>query len=174
MKHLKKFNELFDTEELKDQLEIDQLQGKLDPKNLIKGGNLITFNGDGNEPLEKLFYKLTWKYPLFNICNRDDSNDYAIIVDRESSGVHFVLRNKSHVIVFSIKNISPHKYDILVTFEKMNTEFVEPMTEYHNVGINDIYDIIESDLIPSLKEGGFNDVLDFQKREQSKINFLKN
>src|SRR5574343_195463 len=148
MKHLKQFYELFDTEELKDQLEFAPLQGKLDPKNLIKGGSLSTFNGDGS--------------------------DYAIIVDKESNGVHFILKNKTHIFVFSIRNIKPHRYDVMITFEKTNTEFVEPVSEYYDININDIYDIIESDLIPSLKEGGFNDVLDFQKREQSKINFLKN
>jgi hypothetical protein len=184
MKHLRKFNELFDSEELKNALELDQLQGKLNPEDLVKGGKLMTFsnNPTHEERLNRTFYKLTWKYPLFNICNQKTSDNYAIVSD-EFNNDHFIFKNDKNVVVFSIANNEhdTNSYSIIITSEKVDTanpdareDDYEPYADYEDVSINEVYEIIKKDLIPLLKEGEFYDVLDFHKKQSMTTKFLDN
>jgi hypothetical protein len=57
MKYLKRINELFDTEELRDQNEIPYLRGEISPKKLVSGENLI---GKDDKLLVKLIESCPW------------------------------------------------------------------------------------------------------------------
>lgn len=174
MKHLRKFNELFDTEEIKNALEIPNLKGELDPKELANSGSLIKFDEIGDETIERLFYKLASRFPLFNICNTGDDPDYGVIID-DFDNNHILFRNESHLIIFSISidNRATNRYDVVITFDGFDDND-RPYAEHRNIDINQVFEVIKNDLIPALKKGGFNNVLEYENQEQMRRSFRQN
>ena len=86
MKYLKKFNELFDSEELKSQFEISNIQGKLLPNikgDLTQSKIQTTYN--------KLVYYIPW-IELLDINGTDNGTNLFILTAKENTEVFSFLK----------------------------------------------------------------------------------
>ena len=118
MKHLKKFNELFDSGELKDYHEIELLSNKLDKKELVNSKNLNKFQ---STELEILANKLSeYVSPFFRKFGKGDS-EYRVFGE---DIYHFVINTGKFRVILSFQ-IKGKSYGIGVTYEKIETALVK-------------------------------------------------
>jgi hypothetical protein len=166
---IKKFNELFDDEELKASHEIDYISGRFKK-----------FNLDDNfkdESMMKFIAKLSnVHYPMFMAF--DDANKQPngilnlgkaeIFCDYDEVDKEWILVAKSdlHSVVFGIVIHSVNNYDIFLYLDTEGTEpddeISNPGFEYYNIDYKRVLELIEGVYIPFLKEAGFNELIDYK------------
>lgn len=169
MNRIKKFNELFDDEELKAAHEIDYLSG-----------NFKKFNIDANfkdENMAKFIAKLsTIHYPMFTAfddANREPNGmlnigKAEVFCDYDESENTWVLvaRSEVHSVVFGIKINSLNNYDLFLYFDTEGTdpddEVSNPGFEYEGIDYKRILELIEGVYIPFLKEAGFTELINYK------------
>lgn len=171
-KHIKKFNELFDSPELKSEYEIEYLQGKLDPKDFINDKNIVKFEQDNK--LQRLSNRLGVDFPIFNLFGKGDVK-YSVY--GKDNMYHFAVGDEWRVVLsFEILgygnkyDVNYGKYDMGIICEKMPRQKVLKyksgvdsldddkvnIVEYNNLTILECINIIKSTYLPLLKKLGID------------------
>lgn len=165
---IKKFNELFDSEELKSHHELDILQGK----NILKDINMpIDFK---NESIAYLMHKLAkFNFPFLGIFfdNPDGikfKNCETGVADLGDGFWMFGVESGKRVVSIGLRVNQTNDYDIFVYTED-GTEEGEGGLEYDNLTYKEIVEIIKDEYIPMLINNDFGDILRYGE-DTSEIN----
>jgi len=172
MKRIKKYdqyiNELFDTEELKSQVEIDYLTKKIPLRkmvsNVIKSGSF-----------EDISAKLSFKYPFFVQPN----SSYFNCTEGPNNVFHFNFNNESWQISLNIDTNNDPLYTVVISYAGVNyipktakdvisiygrnledknpNKFIAEF--YENKTWNQVENIVDKFFIPTFKELGFGALL---------------
>ena len=166
MKYLKKF-ELFDTEDLKLDNELNYLSGKIPVKKIV--------NIKSPNDFEKFFSKLVYKFPFFGL----PEDKYYYIVEEPKEVFHFIFKNEDWLLYLSIHK-KEELYDIGIGYMGVNLKVTknsdiiiindrryldEKSTNksvieiYENKNWNQVEQIIEKSFIPTMKELRFDAML---------------
>lgn len=145
MKHLKKFNELFDTEELKNQNEIPYLSGEFDSKDIVNKWKRVSTK-QKQETLDTFRDKLVYEYPLLqnfhfkkSHVNNEDIYSYYGTSFEDVDGVKYYCQ-----ISFGFKD---GKYLVVtVVRELQNVQNSEEwdVQEYDCEDITEVYEIVDN------------------------------
>lgn len=156
---IKKFNELFDTDELKSQHEIDFLQGK----DILQDINIpIDFK---NEPMSYLMHKLAkFNFPFLGIFFENPEGykfkDCEIsISDMEDGFWIFVIKSGKKIVSIGLKINKTSDYNIFIYTEN-GTKESENGVEFNNLNYREIVNIIKNEYIPILANN-FDDILTY-------------
>lgn len=163
---LKKFNEFFDTEELKAKHEIDYLTGNI--KNLI--GKKVEWNFK-DENISNLVCKmadlhLPFMRAFVEADGMEDSKmsfsnfDIMVRYDDESKFYNFLVKSENSILVLGIRIESMNRYDVYVYMDSENEEDLKVFEE-KNVTYNEVVDIIKDLYMPELVDLGFTELLDY-------------
>ena len=158
MKHIKKFNELFDNDDLKSKLEIPYLQGNLDKKELVRSA--IPFKG--RELFNFFNNSLVKKFPFFDYCFDENTRRiYGCNEDpNEKNCHHYYFKNEKIFVIFSVVMWDDNDYDCnILVRDPEDSDIIVYEQEYNECSIDKIIDIVKSDLIPHLIESGFGDLM---------------
>jgi len=170
MKRLKRFNELFDTEDLKMQNEIDYLTGAIDKKELSR--NIMS-----DKSAQSIYNLLEYKFPFFKECTNDNNPYTGLMADEKQSYYVFYFKNETWFIGLAVKPTGNHLYDINLIRKGVNLtitpgnsfHFYTPIVDYdpnktvaivfENLTIEQIYEHVEKHFIPMMKKTGFKYLL---------------
>ena len=166
MKHLKKFFELFDTDDLRDQNEIDFLRGKF--KNT---GSKIDINFE-KESIGKLVSKLSrYHYPFFSAFEGQDGrlpefDGFEIYVNyiEEEDFYVMVAESEDFSVAFGVKTSKVNSYDVFIYFQdKKNPDDASknPGAEYENLTYDQLVPIIKEVYIQFLMFAGFEELIGY-------------
>ena len=166
---LKKFNELFDTEELRDspENELMKLTGdtshsfgkKIDYDFKTENiGNFITKISDVHYPFMRAFSDASVsdsgeiKFNNFKVYTKyDEDEDYY----------NFISESKTHLLILGIKINSMNNYDAYVYVDDIsNKEEIETFEE-QGVTYMDVIDIINQIYLPKVKELGLQELIKY-------------
>lgn len=169
MGKIKKFNELFDDEDLKASHEIDYISGK------FKKFKIDTdFKG---ESMMKFIAKLAnIHYPMFTAFDDANKQEDGILdvgkaevfcdYDEADDTWALVARSEVHSVVFGIKIHAVNNYDLFLYFDTQGTEpddeVSNPGFEYEGIDYKRILELIEGVYIPFLKEAGFTELINYK------------
>ena len=166
---IRKFNELFDNEDLKASHEIDYLKGKF--KKISIDSNFKS------ESMMKFIAKLSnIHYPMFSAFDDANKEEDGIIelgnaeilcdYDELEDIWTLVARSESHSVLFGIKVHKVNSYDLFLYFYTNGTESEDeisnPVFEYFNITYTRIIEIIRAVYIPLLKEAGFTELINYK------------
>ncbi len=169
MKRLKKFNELFDDEDLKARHEIDYLSGKL--KNITVDSNFK------DESMMYFISKLSMvHYPMFIAFDEANKQENGILsfgkfevlcdYDEEDETWALIARSEKHCVTFMIKIYGVNNYDLSLYLDTEGTdpddEISNPGFEYVGITYTKIIQLIEGVYIPLLKEAGLHQLIDYK------------
>lgn len=178
MKRIKKFNELFDTEDLKSRMEIDYLSDNIPLKSIIKSTEI---NGKLYTDLDRMHFKLITHFEFFEACLKNFRTSYI----SEHKGYYvYNFKNMDWTCQFSIKEEN-NKYITLITFRKTSTTVSDftigfnnfiadrPCLEYlQDVTFDDVKTFIKARLIPLMKALNMNAYLSYKIEGESKKRLL--
>jgi len=163
MKYLKLF-ELFDTEDLKDQNEIDFISGKF--KDVGKHidvdfkketiGKLIQKIGGYHFPFFEAF--LSNPYPKF------DGFEIYASYDEEEGYWALVVKSETHSVAFGVKPDNVDSYDIFIYHDDVSDpedEKKSPGIEYDGLTFDKLITTIKGVYIPFLIDSGFESLIDY-------------
>jgi hypothetical protein len=164
---LKKFNEFFDTEELKSRHEIDYLSGNI--KKLIGKkvewnfkdeniSNLISKMADLHLPFLRAFVEADG---MENSKMSFDTFDIMVRYDDESKFYNFLVMSGATMLVLGLRIKSMNNYDIYVYLDSENDVDSLKVFEENNVTYDDVVSIIKDLYIPELVDCGFDKLLDY-------------
>lgn len=155
-KHIKKLNELFDSEDLYAKSEIDYLTGNTldDIKSKLKNGEIDGF--EDSPELVKLSKQLSLNFPFIKYSA-------AIALHRNEKGIAYVFTNGKEMIdgfVFSVECLENDKYDVIHGIFMEGEEYSkrEESLDFDTM-MNTITTIVYSNLkkaIEEFKENGIN------------------
>lgn len=163
---IKRFFEIFDTEDIKSRHEIDWLSGKL--SNIGK-------NVDHNfkdETIGRFITKISqYNYPFFMQFDKADREgqldfgDFKIYTNYDEEDKHwaFVAASDKYMVVLGIKINSVNNYDIYIYFDDVESpddEEKSPGSEYQGITYAELITLIKEMYIPFLIDAGFEDLLD--------------
>lgn len=170
MGKIKKFNELFDTEELKSQHEIDYLQGAIDTKNLVS-------KVMDDKHVEFIYGMLSYKFPFFAECTNNENPYTGVYGNDDKNRFVFWFKNETWFTGIIIDPKGNKRYDIGFIRKGVNVEatlnntfeFTRPVVDYDpskviiisfpNLYANEIINHVEKYFIPIMIETGFDKVL---------------
>jgi hypothetical protein len=162
MKNIKKFNELFDTEDLKNRHEIPFLTGELQ-KSLTKIDN--NFRDDN---IENLTSKLQYKFPFFsayieaansNSGEKKFSNFKALMKNDDKNGYYYyVASNDYEFVTIGVKIISNNLYDVVAAHE--DGDYERHMDE-KGLSFDELCEVVRQVFIESLMGAGFTDLISY-------------
>lgn len=169
MKRIKKFNELFDTEELKSQNEIPMLQGNLLPTKYrnVKGNK---FQNDLHDVHNKMIYNFPWVEEF----DQEELPGYKDMIFYHTS-------NDSWYISLSIKvegdkcgfgiiyrlldtSISPDNSNVKFSLAFSGKEYVY-FKEWNGLDVNEMIRNIKIFFEPLMRRLGFTDELKYGNKE---------
>lgn len=161
MKHIKKFFELFDTEDLKAENEIDYISGNF--KDL---GKNIDSNFK-NETIVKFLSKLSnYHFPFFDVFLDPIPRFPGFeIYTSFDEGYHILgIESEDYRVVFGVKIDQVNKYDVFVYLH--NEDFPDdeeksPGYEYDSLTIDKLVEVISNEYIPYLMEAGFDSIINY-------------
>lgn len=167
---IKRFNELYDSEEIKDLVFSTDPSAEIDylTKNYSKYTK-VDYTPD-KKTIENLLLKIVnYRYPFMSVFLQADrepngiieTEDFNIMVryDDEHKYHAFILADDRHMIILSIR-VNKEDYDAMLAVYDIETEEVENFEE-NNLTFDDIVSIIENEYISTIKEYGFEDVLGY-------------
>lgn len=167
MKKLKKFNELFDSEELRDNPEHELAKISSDYSYLVDPTiPMITFKDDNIVNfLSKVAYA---KFPFFKafIDATDEDGgelkfeDFKVGMkyDEDEKYYNLLAFSEEHLLVIGVKILSHDKYDVFIYSDNLNDEEYFKDFEAKEVNINQFFDIIHDVYLPELQEVGFSEL----------------
>lgn len=176
MKHLRKFNELFDSVELKSSMEIDYISNNIPVKDLVKAASYGKSNSKAHfishTTFQRIHYKLVSEFTFFNAAlneyNGSAVTDFAGYVNYRfvTSEYLVCLSIKEEVIkdkwnaVLTIKSSKATSSQYVVGFnnfqkDKMCCEFIR------NADFKEIINMIRTNMVPLMKDLGFSDYLKY-------------
>lgn len=166
---LKKFNEFFDSEELRDlpEHELIKLTGdtshsfgkKIDYDFKTENiGNFITKISDIHFPFMRAFSDATMsdtgdiKFNNFKVYTKyDEDEDYY----------NFMVESKTHLLILGIKINDMNDYDIYIYVDDINNK--EELEAFEELGVTymDIISIITEIYLPQIKELGLQELVTY-------------
>jgi hypothetical protein len=171
MKRIKKFNELFDNEDLKGMHEIETLTGALDIRKL--SSELMSDKKSGSA--DSIYRKLTFRFPFFVEYNTQRSSN--INWKESSKGAYtFYMRDDKWFTSITIKEEN-NKYTLVLLYQDVNAALTKGdnskvvkgldfkgqeythVEDYYDISLSEVYDHIEYKYIPLLVKLGFEDVI---------------
>jgi hypothetical protein len=165
MMKLKKFNELFDDENLKGQNEIDYLTGNI-YKNIKN--NIDRFDNDNIAKFVSRLSEITLpffkafvdagKFENGNMKLQDNSVVYAT---QNNDWYFLVVEKKDNFLSFEVKINSLNDYDIRITSISVTNEDFSGTCECFNLTFDDIRYLIVDVYLPCLENLGFNSLLNY-------------
>lgn len=178
MKKLKRFNELFDSDELRDnpEHEITKLTGDyshlLDPTVpmiTFKDDNIVNF-------LSKVSYVMFPFFKAFIDATNEDKGELefsnfkvGMKYDEQEKYYNLLAFSEEHLLVIGLKIISHDKYDIFIYSDNLNDEEYFKDFEAKEVNINEFCNIVHDVYLPELKEVGFIELSDYNYEDYIKI-----
>jgi len=172
MKKLKRYNEFFDTEEYKISHDIEILSNVLNPDKVIS-------DFDNQEPYIPLINILNFKYPFFSEVK--NSNEYSNLTKSINDTYYFNFKNEQCQVSIGFKKTNPKIYDLsiiyipegasihngIITFSPLLTIYnnVTVTQIFRNINLKEVYNKIDTVLIPIMKEFGFHYLLNVKKGE---------
>lgn len=173
---IKKFNELFDSEEMKDQVfsenpsaEIDYLRGDV--------AKYAKVDYDFRTPdIDSLLAKLiNFCHPFLKVFidaneteeGRIEFHDFDVLIryDQEEEYHAFILASERYMVVLSIK-VNEEDYNTYILVDDQQNPDSILSFEENNITFNQLSDIIKEEFIPAIKKYGFEDILNY--------NFIRN
>ena len=169
MKKLKKFNEFFDTEDIKIEHDIELLSNILNPTNIIK-----TF--DKQDTIYNIGRMLTYKYPFLRETSKHDKNSF--LTKSEDGFYNFVFSNVNCTFSMGIRRNDTRSYDLIITYipaqvtnfrknhivlyaKSLDIYYDKAISQiFQNITLDDVYDKMDDILIPIMIEFGFEHLLD--------------
>ena len=124
MKHLKKINELFDTDEIKSQHEIQLLQG-MDIKDIMK------LNYSKNSKFINLHRKLVYYFPIFRNC--PDNNRFFKCTEQPEGYYNYMFLNETKYLQISFFIENDKTYFVYFIIKDIKTNKEEYSTQYFNL-----------------------------------------
>ena len=178
MKKLKKFNELFDSEELRDfpEHEIAKLSG--DYSHIIDPTiPMITFKDD---TIVNFISKVSYaKFPFFkaflDATDEDggelnfDGFKVGMKYDEEEKYYNLIAFSESHLLVIGVKIITHDKYDVFIYSDNLDDEEYFKDFEAQGVNINEFFNIIHDVYLPELQEIGFSELSHYNYEDYIKL-----
>lgn len=150
MKHLKKYNELFDNEDLKSSMLVPYLQGNIDTKELVT--NVKKFP---KSDFAELITFLINKFPFFEYCF-DGTKQFFCIKDKKAKDCyHFHFEDKNISVVFTIIIIKD-TYDCAITIIKDGTKSSQ---SYEMLTLKGMSEVIKDCLVNDLVNNGFTEIM---------------
>jgi hypothetical protein len=159
---IKRFFELFDTDDMKSQHEIDYLSGNF--RNLGQKVERDFKNEDIGAFIRKI---ADWHFPFFKAFEDAVQEDSAQL-DLEGFSVYisrgdddfwsFVAHSKKHAVILGVKVNEVNKYDIYIYLdnaEAMDDENQSPGFELNGLDYNTVVEKIKGIYVPFIKEAGF-------------------
>jgi hypothetical protein len=179
MKRIKKFNELFDTGELRDNPEHELSKITGDPSYILDTSiPMMTFKDD---TITNVISKISYlKFPFFRaFLDATDQEDGKLEFDGFSIGMKWDGENKSHnLLVFSetnlltislkIKNLN--NYDVFIASDELENEENFKSLEVEGVDMNQLVDIIHDAYLPELEELDFSELTYYNYEDYLSIN----
>lgn len=160
MKNIKKFNELFDTEDLKNRHEIPFLTGELQ-KSLKKIDN--DFKDD---TIENLTSKLQYKFPFFSAyieaadseTGEKNFGNFKVFMKHndKSDYYYYIASNDNEFVMIGVKIISNNLYDVVAAHEDGS---YERHLDEEGLSFDELCELIRQVFIESLMGAGFNDLI---------------
>ena len=143
MKRIKRINELFDDEDLKNRFEIPHLKGEMDADEIINWEPIVT--GDDDENSLSFLKKILFRYPILNSFNKN--------ANRIGDTKVFFLCGSSYKpakddnLYYSQLGISFFRneyyiYIILRKLDDVNKPSAWLKYEYNLKDIDDVYDLV--------------------------------
>lgn len=167
---IKKFNELFDSEEIKDLVFSTDPSAEIDylSKNYSKYTK-VDYTPD-KKTIENLLLKIVnYRYPFMSVFLQADrepngiieTEDFNIMIryDEEHNYHAFILADENYMIILSIR-VNDTNYDAMLAIYDVETQEVENFEE-NNITFEDVVNIIENEYISTIKEYGFEEVLGY-------------
>ncbi len=181
MKWIKTINELFDTEELKNQHEIPYLSGKLDPKEIVLSVDADTMLDKSSfkkleyNEFEKIHIPLSRKFLFFNLCIKQNNNFKILYNNSEDGNIYkYYFNNGEWIIMFSIIR-NNELYDVGISIKKYGyneNEVIQDLFNYNsgkvayetfnNLSKEDLYQLVSNKLIFWFKKLGFDKLIELK------------
>ena len=178
MKKLKKFNELFDTDDLKSRSEIDYLSG-----NLSHLGKKLDHNFKDEGMIDLLHKISNYHYPFFELFEELYLNGGSIKFDEfeayishgEETNDHCVLVAKSpeFIVALGLKINSVNNYDAFIYFDDVefpDDEDKNPGSDFEGLSFTELMAEIKEVYINFIKDAGFDELLEISKDKIKEIN----
>lgn len=166
---IKRFFELFDTDDMKSQHEIDYLSGNF--KNL---GSQKVERDFKNEDIGRFIRKMVdWNFPFFKAFEdavQEDSaqldlDGFSVYISRGDDDYwSFVAHSKEYTTVFGLKVNKVNNYDIYIYLDKadaMDDENQSPGFEMNGLDYRGVIEKINGIFIPFIKQAGFEKLLNY-------------
>lgn len=169
MKHLKKFFELFDTEDLKAENEIDYLSGNFDKmsiNNNFKDESIIRFVGK----LALIKYKFFGAFNESGLNNKPVKfkNFEAYITSGEDNYWVMFTQSEKFTVGFGVRIDKVNQYDIFVHLDDELNPDVESKNHFiekQGISFNEVKKMIDNVYIPFIKEAGHEELLSYDNGE---------
>jgi len=166
---IKRFFELFDTEDIKSTHEIDYLSG-----NFSNLGKTLDYNFK-DEGIAKFIHKLSsYHYPFFTAFEQTVKDEKDLVIDgvriyvshddEEDGYWAFVATNDRITVGFGIKINQVNNYDVFIYFddeEHLEVEEKNPGVEYEGLTYSELIPIIKEIYIPFLIDAGFEKLIEY-------------
>lgn len=160
---IKKFNEMFDTEELKSQHEIAMIQG-----GLLKGVKFKKLSSD--ETIYDLIAKMIYKFPFLSKFNEWENEKYE-------DTIFFYTRNDYWYISLSLSIEDKDTYGVGILYKYIDSIPNAPVkhtlafsgkdnqyfTEWNNNTFDDVVRLVDIVFIPLLNRLGFKEEISYYK-----------
>lgn len=165
---IKRFFEMFDTEDIKSRHEIDWLSG-----NLANVGKKIEHDFKG-ETIGKFITKISqYHYPFFMTFNQADESgkpmdfgDFKIYVNFDDGYWSFIAASDKYMVVFGIKINGVNNYDVYIYFDDIESpddDAKNPGAEENGLDYTQVIALLKEVYVPFLIDAGFEKLLDIDK-----------
>jgi hypothetical protein len=162
MKHIKKFNEMFDSEEIKSQNELDIMRINL--KDIVSDENIMKIS---SSEIERLHSMLMLEFPFFQKYDGKEVDGITWGIYTVGDVYHFVTKNSKYFVTISFKSVGT-RYEVGITYNTIKSMLIRSITDdmktltdkihFKDFGILDISGIsrvIKNVFVPILEMLGF-------------------
>jgi hypothetical protein len=170
MKYLKKFNEMFDTEDIKSRHEIDFLSGRL--KNI---GKNVDQNFKDEEAIHFTTKLSMYNFPFFKAfitSGEEEGLGFDGFSVHTSDDIHYnavyLVTSDKYTVAMCLKINKVDNYNVFIYLDDRddlrNTE-KNPGVNFDGLTYNQLCDKIKEFFIPFIKQAGFGDLLKYNEEE---------
>ncbi len=169
---IKRFFELFDTDDIKSQHEIDYISGSF--RNLDHWTNKKVDRDFKSEDIGRFMRKITdWHFPFFKAFEdavQEDSGELqldgfkAYISRGDDDFWSLVIHSEKYAVIFGIKVNEVNNYDIYIYLDDadaLKDEKKSPGFEFDGVDYNTVVEKIKVIYISFIKEAGFEKLFSY-------------
>lgn len=165
MSNIKKFNEFFDTEDLRDQHEIEYLTGKI--RDYAK---TIDYNFK-DTTIENFISKITFTFPFmvaFTEASTGKTGEkkfsnfkVSIKYIEDDDFYNFLVTDDTRMISLGVRLLQDNKYDVFIVVDDLREEDSKVFEE-SGVSYEDLCSIIANLFIPSVMEFDFDALISYK------------